>query len=150
MSGFTFNNWVSITALTSKRCQVEIRFGEITQVKNVPNYQTEALASHLIVSVVRRYVNHRFEILHHYGGHLTEEKIACLKKLRLAFHQYRKFPLTDLPGVVKGWSDALFIIRPGRESKYYQRDMALLSDLLSFADYYKNRPLNINQFLAYA
>ena len=144
------NNWISIEAASAHRLKVEVRFGEITTVKNVPDYQGEGLASMLVVSAVRRYINHRYEILHRHGGHLTQEKKVCLHKLRLAFHRKARFKLEELPRVLKNWTEALFTIRPGRSSKYYERDIALLADLVAFADYYTRHPFTLSKTIEYA
>ena len=144
------NNWISIQPVGATRMIVEVRFGEITKVCNVPDYQAEGLAARLVVSAVRRYVNHRYEILHHYGGHMTHEKKICLQKLRLAFHRQAQFKLEDLPRVLRNWTEALFTIRPGRESKFYDRDIAMLADIVAFADYYTRHPFHNSKNICYA
>jgi GNAT superfamily N-acetyltransferase len=144
------SNWVSIDHCNGNRAKVEVRFGEITQVKNVPDYQAQGLAALLIISVVRRYINHRYEILHNYGGHLTPEKKYALARLRLAFHRKCRFKLAELPSVLNNWSEALYAIRPGRSSKFYQRDISILADLMAFAEYYRHHYFNANKKIDYA
>jgi hypothetical protein len=144
------NNWICIESTSATRSDVIVRFGEVTKVLNVPNYQAEGLASKLVTSAVRRYINHRYEILSHYGGYMTYEKKLCLQKLRLAFHKQAPFKLNDLPQVLNNWSDMLFAIRPGRTSQYYQRDIALLADIVAFANYYTRHPFHVTKAISYA
>lgn len=133
--------WVRIDRLGNGRSIVRIDIAEETVVRNMPDYQAEAFARNMVIARIKRYVNHRHQILHHHGGYMTPKKRAALQQLKRMLKHSHHWSINDLPRVIHNHAYHLQVIAPGSSSKFCQRDQRLLHDLLAWAEYARQNPL---------
>lgn len=129
--------WIVIKETGKGRSVVSIEMGKLTEVRNLPNYHAQAFARLTVLSAIRRFINHRQEVLRNYGGFLTPDKVASLNRLEYAWSgdTASGWHLAKIAAVVKRYQEDFYTVMPGRSSRFYQSNFRFLSDLLGWAEY---------------
>lgn len=125
---------VRVTPLTEGRVILEMAFtGSKSKQINIPEGWLPNFVRNSILSNIERYVNHRYQILKHHGGYITQRKMESITKLRLRLGQGRNWTQLALAKHILSMREDLIAIMPGFESKFYQKDSQLLADLHKWA-----------------
>lgn len=132
-------SYVETTPTHKDKRKVQISIGPELVVKNLPAYQVDSFIALSICSLVKRYANHRLNILKYHSPEppTKKEREGRDIKIEIAESLVRNFSykhkLKDLPRVVANHQSQLVAIRPSHLSKYYDHDIHLLQDLTAWA-----------------
>lgn len=125
--------YVNVMNSFAGRSRVMIAIGRKDLVQNVPNYQVEAFVRLQIIKALQRYLNHREQILRHYGGAWTPAKEDTLQYLRRRIDTAPRWASHQIPDTVLQLLPALRAVAPGPPSKYYSEDQRFLHHLEEWA-----------------
>lgn len=128
--------WIQIKDQGCHQCDVFLNFGNKKALIRLPLAHVDQMCKRLMVNSIRRYVNHRDQIIGKYGGHQNPEALTALTRLKYAFNgSTNRWSLADLPQIIKNWESDLLAISPGPKSKFYKNQTQLLIDLIAWANH---------------
>lgn len=128
--------WLQVKYEDGNFCNVYLSFGNKSALLRLPVHQVERVCKRLIVDSVRRYINHRTQIITRFGGQKSNKALTSLNHLDYAFNgPTNKWTLADLPRIIKNWESHLIEIAPGPKSKFYKGQTQFLLDLIAWANH---------------
>jgi len=134
---FVMEPWIIITDLGKGKTKVQVEMGNLTEVKNLPDYHALPFARMTVLSAIRRYINHRRQVCEYHGGYLNPSQNLSLNKLEYAWsgEVAQRWDLHKMATVICRYQNDFLNILPGRKSKFHQSHSKFLSDLLGWANY---------------
>ena len=128
--------WLQVRDRRDNYCSVFLSFGNKHSLIRLPANQVDLQCKRLLINSIRRYINHRTQVIKRYGGHKSPKVLTALNHLNYAFNgSTNKWSLADLPRIIKNWESQLIEIAPGPKSKYYKNQTQFLFDLIAWANH---------------
>lgn len=128
--------WMQLKEEDGKFCSVFLNFGNKNALVRLPAPEVDQTCKRLLVNSIRRYLNHRKQVISKYGGHKSPRTITALNHLQYAFNgSTNRWSLADLPRIIKNWEADLIEVAPGPKSKFYKSQTQFLLDLIAWADH---------------
>lgn len=127
--------WLQLEEIQPDKYILRIQMGKQNFVyKNITRLDAHGIARRYLIEEIRKYINHRNQIIKRFGGSANESRLKSLKRLEYAFGGSTvKWKFEQLPRIVLNWSDDLVNIAPGVKSKFYKSQSQFLLDLISWA-----------------
>lgn len=116
-----------------RRATVTIDLGTRCTVRNLPDYQVAAFVKLQLIRLLKRYVNHRQQILRHHGGHHTHYKELTIASLQRKLGASSRWQAEQIPHIIDRILPELRAIAPGQRSDYYRQNQILLQDLQDYS-----------------
>lgn len=121
--------WVQVTRRANGKCDVRISIGNSTTVRNLKQHMVLPFVQRTIVSAIRRYVNHRQQVLTRHGGYMTPAKQKALFELEYHLGNAQNVRLEKLPIWVNKMLTRMVVIQPGKNSAFYSKYIMIYRDL---------------------
>jgi len=130
------NPWLEFTLSPSGKVTMDLNMGnEHRKIGGLKPVAAKSVAKRLIISAIRKYLNHRRKIIFEYGGHRNASIDKSLRNLEYAFlGPTAKWNLEDLPRIIRNWSKDLINIAPNPRSRFYRSQSQFLHDLMAWAN----------------
>jgi hypothetical protein len=119
----------------NKRFNVRLVLGnEVFAISNLPKNMVDGVIKNHLVSVLQRYVNHRWQLIKNYGSFSSPEREAAINRLDYVLKDAHGYSLKKVAQVINERMDDLICIAPGSHSRFFKGQTQLLHDLKEIAD----------------
>lgn len=133
---------ISIHNIGKNKVILHITMGDqLTKIVNMPTDMAKRYAVRKVAEFIKKFVNHRRQIIMFHGGMCTQEKIMALDRLTYKVNGADRWNYDHLPRIIKGMEKDLLTILPGHSSKYFKSSCEKVADILAIKNQDKLKEL---------